>query len=113
MQEIIEPALPIIDPPPPLWDNQALLAHMPPPSHPFEEMLRRHPRYLLEELLIDTSGGHNVRATVYLECSSHYRTNGPLELRPVGETEYVAGVAALAAARGETRVCETIVSFAD
>jgi hypothetical protein len=34
---------------------------------------------------------------VYLEWLSMYRARGPVELRPVGEVEFVNGVAAIAA----------------
>jgi L-fuconolactonase len=50
-------------------------------------------RYLLDELWQDTGSGHNVRKTVYLECGSFYREDGPDHLRPVGETEAVAEIA--------------------
>ena len=55
----------------------------------------RAARYLLEELLADTGTGHNIRATVFVECRVDVsRATGPEELRPVGETEFVNGVAA-------------------
>lgn len=54
-----------------------------------------HPtdRYLLEELRADTGAGHDVRRTVFVECGSFYRTDGPEALAPVGETERVAAIA--------------------
>ncbi|HEV7383854.1 MAG TPA: amidohydrolase family protein, partial [Phenylobacterium sp.] len=72
-------------------------------------------RYLLDELLADTGSGHNVRATVFVECGAMYRADGPVELRGVGETEFVNGVAAMSASGtyGETRACAGIVSKAD
>ena len=95
-EEILEPALPICDPHHHLWD------------HPGR-------RYLLDELLADTGSGHNVVATVFVECMSMYRASGPAALRPVGETEFVNGVAAMSASGGfgPTRVAAGIVSFAD
>ena len=44
-----------------------------------------------------------------------YRARGPEEMRPVGETEFVAGVAAMSesGAYGPTRVAAGIVGFAD
>src|SRR3989475_9564558 len=44
-----------------------------------------------------------------------YRADGPSELRPVGETEFVAGIAAMSASGlyGPTRVAAGIVGFAD
>jgi len=96
MEEILEPERPICDPHHHLWD------------HPGR-------RYLLDELLADTGSGHNVVATVFVECMSMYRAAGPAETRPVGETEFVNGVAAMSASGGfgPTRVAQGIVSFAD
>jgi predicted TIM-barrel fold metal-dependent hydrolase len=70
---------------------------------------------LLDELLADLNGGHNVRATVYVECGSFYRADGPPELRSVGETEFANGVAAMCASGvyGDVRVCDGIVANAD
>ncbi len=95
-ETIIEPERPICDPHHHLWD------------HP-------QSRYLLDELLADTGSGHNVVSTVFVECSSMYRADGPEALRPVGETEFVNGVAAMSASGGygELRACSGIVSYAD
>src|SRR5713226_8372873 len=59
--------------------------------------------------------GHNVVATVFLECHSMYRADGPPEMRPVGETEFVAGIAAMSASGnyGSTRVAAGVVGHAD
>jgi predicted TIM-barrel fold metal-dependent hydrolase len=72
-------------------------------------------RYLLAELLQDVEGGHNVAATVFVECSSMYRNTGPAELKPVGETEFVESIAAGHAGRGpaSTRPAAAIVGAAD
>jgi predicted TIM-barrel fold metal-dependent hydrolase len=96
MEEVLESGLPICDPHHHLWD------------HPGR-------RYLLDELLADTGSGHDVRATVFVECMSMYRAEGPLALRPVGETEFVNGIAAMSASGryGPTRVAAGIVAFAD
>jgi L-fuconolactonase len=50
-----------------------------------------------------------------VECMSMYRAAGPEALRPVGETEFVNGVAAMSASGryGPTRAAAGIVSFAD
>ena len=92
----LEPELPIIDPHHHLWD------------HPGS-------RYLLDEIVRDTATGHRVLATVFVECLSMYRADGPEPMRPVGETEFVNGIAAQSASGqyGETRVAAGIVSFAD
>jgi len=52
-------------------------------------------KYMLEDLLTDISSGHKVVSTVYAECGSMYRTRGPEALCPIGETEFVLGVAAM------------------
>lgn len=95
-EEIIEPQRPICDPHHHLWD------------HPGS-------RYLLDELLADTGSGHNVVSTVFVECSSMYRSAGAEAFKPVGETEFVNGVAAMSASGryGAGRVCSGIVSYAD
>jgi L-fuconolactonase len=94
-EEVIEPALPIIDPHHHLWD--------------------RDNRYLFHDLLDDTGSGHNIRATVYIQCRSMYRANGAVELQPIGETEFVAGTAAMSDSGhyGDMRACAGIVGHAD
>ena len=44
-----------------------------------------------------------------------YRGNGPVEMRPVGEVEFVAGIAAMSASGryGPIKVAQGIVGFAD
>ena len=95
-EEVLEPGLPICDPHHHLWDFE---------TH----------RYLLPELLGDLNSGHNVRSSVFIECTAMYRAAGPDALRPVGETEFVNGVAAMSASGryGTTRACAGIVGFAD
>ena len=95
-EPVIEPDLPIVDPHHHLWQ-------------------RADHRYLLDELRVDLESGHNVVATVFLECHSMYRADGPPEMRPVGETEFVAGIAAMSESGnyGKTRVAAGIVGAAD
>ncbi len=114
-EAILEPGLPIIDPHHHLWDLRALVPHLPPPAHAFDAILPQTPRYLLDELLTDTSSGHNVIATVFVQCGAFYRADGPEALKPVGETEFVNGVAAMAAsgAYSPMRACAGIVGYAD
>src|ERR1700686_1776031 len=64
-EEILEPALEIVDPHHHLWDRS---------GH----------RYLLDQLLADTGSGHNL--TPFVECASRYRADGPTELKPVGRS---------------------------
>lgn len=115
-EPILEPELPIVDPHHHLWDRPAARgAELPPPRHPFEVLTRLSPRYLLDELLADLRRGHNVRATVFVHCGAMYRADGPAHLRPVGETEFVNGVAAMTASGiyGEVRACAGIVGHVD
>ena len=79
-EPILEPDLPIVDPHHHLWD-------------------RSDWRYLLDDLLADTNAGHNIVGTVFVQCRAMHRADGPEALRPVGETEFVNGVAAMAASR--------------
>ncbi|MBT6275283.1 MAG: amidohydrolase family protein [Chromatiales bacterium] len=101
-EETLEPELPICDPHHHLWD-QRVVEHW------------RDQRYLLDELLTDTGSGHNIKATVYIECRSMFSADGPEIMRPIGETEFVNGVAAMSASGlyGPTRACAGIVGFAD
>src|ERR1700693_2809271 len=95
-EEIIEPALEIVDPHHHLWDRE---------GH----------RYLLDQLLADTGSGHNITQTVFIECGSMYRADGPTEKKPVGEIEFVNGTAAMSASGqfGKSRLCAGIVGRAD
>src|SRR5579862_9263929 len=93
----LEPNLPIIDPHHHFWDTP------------------QRGCYLLDELLVDIGGGHNVVATVFVDCRSMYKKDGPPEMAPVGEVEFVNGIAAMSASGGygPCRVAEAIVSHAD
>jgi L-fuconolactonase len=114
-EEIIDPGQRIIDPHHHLWDRRHLLAALPPPTHPFMQVVRRSPRYLLDEVLADMNSGHNVVATVFVECTTMYRADGPDAMKPIGETEFVNGVAAMSASGiyGPSRACAGIVSHVD
>jgi predicted TIM-barrel fold metal-dependent hydrolase len=74
-EEVLEPDLPIVDAHHHLWD-------------------RPGSRYMPPDLLADATGGHNVVASVYVENNAFYRSFGPVELRPVGETEVIATIGA-------------------
>ena len=52
---------------------------------------------------------------MFLECNAMYRARGPEAMRPVGQTEFVAGIAAMSDSGnyGPTRVAAGIVGFAD
>jgi len=94
-EDPIDPDQPICDPHHHFWD------------HPGN-------RYLLDELLQDTGSGHRIAQTVFVQCGSMYRKSGPLEMQPVGETEFVQGIAAQSASGqyGMTLVAAGIVGFA-
>ena len=115
-EEILEPDLPIIDPHHHLWDGRVVAsAGRTAPLHPFEQVIAMTPRYLLHELLADMKSGHNIRATVFLECTQNYNQDAPTDFRCVGETEFVNGIAAMSASGlyGDVRVCAGIVGKAD
>ena len=97
----LEPELPICDPHHHFWDRRA--ARIP------------YQRYLLDELAADVHAGHNVRSTVFIECRSMYRTDGPVEMRPVGEVEFVQGLAAASASGlyGPARAAAAIIGHAN
>ena len=114
MTEIIEPERPIIDPHHHLWDLRQRLPHMR-GDHPFQRAISLSPLYLLPELLADLGCGHNVVASVFVECGAYYRAGADPTLRPVGETEFVNGIAAMSASGlyGPARACAGIVAHAD
>ena len=66
------------------------------PHHHFFVPGGPFPAYDLPALHADTAL-HGVRKTVYLQCGEGYRRTGPDALRCVGETEWVTGIAAVAA----------------
>lgn len=95
-EAIVDPETPICDPHHHLWDFPGS-------------------RYLLNEILEDIDTGHKIASTVFVECGAMYRASGPDALRPVGEVEFVNGIAAMSASGGfgDSRVADGIVGFAD
>src|SRR5258708_14611061 len=93
----LEPELPIVDPHHHLWVR--------PGGY----------RYMLDDFMADAGTGHNIVATVFVHANSMYRDSGPIEMRPVGETEFVNGMAAICASGycGKTKVAAGIVGYAD
>ena len=73
-------------------------------------------KYFVEEFARDlAASGHNVEATVFVECNAMYRAGGPEHLKCVGETEFAVGMAAMGAS-GKYTTCRTaagIVGYAD
>jgi len=115
-EPVLDPDLPIVDPHHHLWDRPtAILRNLPPSDHGFMDIIREVPRYLLDELLVDLRAGHNIRATIYMECGAMYRADGPEALKCVGETEFVNGIAAQTASGlyGDVRACAGIVGHVD
>ena len=72
-------------------------------------------RYFLTDYLADCATGHNIVGSVFLQCHAMYKSTGPEQLRPTGETEFVAGIAAQSDSGqyGSTKVAAGIVGFAD
>jgi predicted TIM-barrel fold metal-dependent hydrolase len=89
-EPIIDPEQRIIDTHHHLWPSDGLLP------------------YGVEQLQADTGSGHRVERTVFAECRAAYRTDGPAELAPVGETAFVAD-----AARATGGLIGGIVAHAD
>src|SRR6185295_11451116 len=96
IEVIIDPARPIVDPHHHLWQRGGL-------------------RYMIEDMADDIASGHNIIATVYVDCRSMYRANGPEAFRPVGEVEFANGVAAMSASGGygKAQINAAIVSHAN
>ena len=97
----LEPEIPICDPHHHLWDFR-------PEPVPYQ-------RYLLPELAADLNSGHNVRTTVFIEVRTKYRTDGPKEMRPVGEVAFVEDLATESASGkyGRAQVAAAIIGYAD
>jgi L-fuconolactonase len=93
-EPVTEPDLPIVD------SHHHLWRRVPPAV------------YLPEDLMRDAEG-HNVLATVFIECRTNYRQDGPDEYRSLGETEFVLDAVTSAPADPKTVVAAGIVAYAD
>jgi len=93
-----------VDPDLPIVDAHHHLYHRP-PDH----------KYLFDEYLADLNCGHNIRATVYVQARAMLRADGAPAMRPVGETEFANGMAAMSASGlyGDVAMCAAIVGYAD
>jgi predicted TIM-barrel fold metal-dependent hydrolase len=92
----LEPELPIVDPHHHVWDDA-------------------RGRYLIHELADDVGSGHNIVATVFIEAGAMHRADGPAADSPVGEVEFVNGIAAMSASGryGKTKLCAGIIGHGD
>ena len=99
-ERALDPDLPIVDPHHHLWDR---------PRTPYTVV------DLADDIGAVSDGGHNVVATVFVECRAIYRAHGEKTMRPVGETEFVVGQAAMAESGyyGTARACAGIVGHID
>jgi predicted TIM-barrel fold metal-dependent hydrolase len=71
VEDVSDPDRPIIDPHHHLWRD--MMGDV----------------YTLAEYQTDTASGHNIVGSVYMECGTEYRTDGPEAERPLGETAFV------------------------
>lgn len=90
-EPVFEPGWAVVDPHHHIW------------SEPFV--------YDVPELLADLTEGHEVLGTVYMEAHRGYLTDGPIHLRPSGETAFMTRRAEEADAA--PRICAGIVGAAD
>ncbi len=114
-EQILEPELPIIDPHHHLWDLRPLVPSFPEPRHAFIEAIAGAAYYTFDALHADTHTGHNIVGTVFMECGAFYDATREDAFKPVGEVEFVNGIAAQGASGlyGAYRPCAGIVGHAD
>ena len=95
----LEPSLPICDSHHHLWEFK-------------NEFIQ--PKYLIDDYIADINSGHNIKKTIFIECGSMLRKDGPNHLKYIGETEFANGIAAMSSSGkyGKTRVASGIVSSA-
>jgi L-fuconolactonase len=102
VQELpIDPDLPIVDAHHHVWD-----------ASPLPDVEAYSPDAFLSE---KAGSGHNIVATVSVDCRTNYRDTGPEHLRILGETEYIERVANEANRRGGryAGACAAIVPTAN
>ncbi|WP_244540504.1 amidohydrolase family protein [Hyphomicrobium sp. CS1BSMeth3] len=92
----IDPELPVVDTHHHIWTNPLT-------------------SYRADDVVADANAGHRIVATVFVDSGVGYRTSGPRQLRPVGETEFAASVAENhhASSHGGLQLCAAIVSHAN
>lgn len=94
VEEPLEPEMPVCDAHHHLWEGSTA-----------------RPEYLVADFLKDAVG-HNIVKTVFMECGTSYRQDGPPETQPLGETEFVAGITA-STQNSKPAVAAGIVGFVD
>lgn len=119
-EPILEPELPIIDPHHHVWfiprrTPEMLRGMTDWAIENYVSMIERCGRYLFDELMADLTSGHNLRATVFVDAHAMYRAGGEEAMKPVGEVEFVNGLAAMADSGifGDIRACAGIVGGVD
>ena len=75
-EDVVDPDREIIDPHHHLWSRGGSV-------------------YETDQWMAETSTGHNVVQSVFVECHAYYRPDGPEHLRPIGETEAVVRMLSL------------------
>ncbi len=70
-------------------------------------------RYLVDEYLRDLDCGHRVVSTVFVTAHVMVRGGGPMELLPVGETDFVEALVSAARPEGSPDLARGIVAYAD
>ncbi|MAG31911.1 MAG: amidohydrolase [Deltaproteobacteria bacterium] len=86
VEEAIDPERPIVDPHFHFFDESEMFPHYRPPD------------------LERDAAGHDVRQAVFVQCLEHGYTTGPEHLQPVGETEWIDGLATEAAQEPSGRI---------
>lgn len=100
-EEALDPMLPIVDAHHHIWPT--------PPVPGYES-------YAVEDLIADkTTSGHTIIATVCVDSHTGGRTDGPVHLRCVGETEFVERIAERCSSAGgkQAGTCRGIVPHAN
>ncbi|RJG03265.1 amidohydrolase family protein [Noviherbaspirillum sedimenti] len=85
-ENIVMPDLPIVDAHIHLWDRIGF-------------------DYFAPEFLVDVADGHNVTASIYVECNMRYSDDPRPDFQPIGETEFVLEQAKLAEGSGHDLAC--------
>lgn len=95
-EDVLEPRLRIVDPHHHLWGG---------PRPPYE----------LPAFQADITDGHNVVASVFIECSEGVFEDGPEHFRAVGEVQHIARMTRQFNVDGYSgpRICAGIVGYAD